>query len=201
MNKIMVGLTGGICMGKSTVSKTFIENGIPVVDADIVARQLVVPGTDLLKLIIKEFGQNFLTEDATLNRKALSDHIFSSFEARMELDKIMLHPIMTECQRQLDNLLSQNPIVVFDAALIIECGILQMFNSLVVVSCKHETQIQRLMSRNSLSGNQAMQRINAQVNSKVRKSFADYEINTDGAIESSIAQTNLIIRRLRSGKI
>lgn len=196
---ITFGLTGGIASGKSTVTKTFRSAGIPMVDADIVARQVVEPGTHGLETVINAFGTDFLQSDGTLNRTALGSLVFADREARQLIDKIMLPLINDESTAQIKKLHEEGHVLVgYDAALICEMGNVEKFRPLIVVHCPRVTQIERLMSRNNLTHAEAMLRIEAQMPVEKKMALADYLIDTSGTIEESINQTKEIIEKLKN---
>jgi dephospho-CoA kinase len=201
---ITFGLTGGICCGKSTVTKTFLSHEIPVVDADLIARQVVEPGTFALKEIKYHFGADVILPDGTLNRPALSELVFSypHLESRIIfmdiLNKIMGPVIQEESSAQIRKLHSQGHTVVgYDAALICEMGNADKYRPLIVVSCPQVSQIERLMLRNGLTKQQAMDKIGAQMPVEDKVKLADYVIDTSDTIESSIEQTKIIIQKLK----
>jgi dephospho-CoA kinase len=195
---IVFGLTGGIACGKSSVTKTFLAHGIPMVDADLVARQVVAPGTTGLTMIVETFGSSYLLEDGTLNRPALASLVFNDKKAMIDLNHIMAPIIEIESKNQIDLFHYEgHPIVGYDAALIIEQGNAKKYRPLIVVQCPEDTQLARLMSRNSLTREEAMARIAAQMPTAQKIIFADYVVDTSGTIENSIAQTESIILQLR----
>jgi len=194
---ITFGLTGGIASGKSTVTKTFRNNSIPIVDADIVARQVVEPGTPGLGLVISEFGSQYLQSDGTLDRIGLGKLVFADTGARHSIDKIMLPLINAESNVQLKKLHEDGHVIVgYDAALICEMGNCEKFRPLIVVHCPRDMQVSRLMSRNSLTHAEAMLRIEAQMAVEKKIALANYTIDTSGTIEYSIKQTEDIIQLL-----
>jgi dephospho-CoA kinase len=196
---ITFGLTGGIASGKSTVTKTFRSAGIPIVDADIVARQVVEPGTYGLHLVIGAFGTQYLQDDGTLDRVSLGKHIFANREARNLIDKIMLPLISDESDAQLKKFHDTGHVIVgYDAALICEMGNCEKFRPLIVVHCPRDTQVERLIARNSLTRAEALLRIEAQMAVEKKIALADYSIDTSGTIEYSIKQTEDIIQILRN---
>lgn len=196
---ITFGLTGGIASGKSTVTKTFRAAGIPIVDADIVARQVVEPGTSGLQLVISQFGTEYLQADGTLDRIALGKLVFADTDARHSINKIMLPLINAESNVQLKKFHEAGHVIVgYDAALICEMGNCEKFRPLIVVHCPRDMQALRLMSRNSLTLAEAMARIEAQMAVEAKIALADYTIDTSGTIEYSIKQTEDIIQKLRS---
>jgi dephospho-CoA kinase len=195
---ITFGLTGGIACGKSTVTKTFLANDIPMVDADIVAREVVRPGSIGLDQVIGVFGNEYLQDDGTLNRIALGNLVFHNEEAMRLINAIMAPLINHESRRQLRAWHTLGyKIVGYDAALIIEQGNASKYKPLIVVACPKDTQIERLMKRNGLTHEAAMARINSQISVEEKVKVADYVIETNGTIEESISQTEKIIQKLR----
>lgn len=196
---ITFGLTGGIASGKSTVTKTFQSLGIPMVDADLVARQVVEPGTPGLKEVIDAFGEEYLNEDGTLNRTKLGALIFANKMQRWRIDMIMMPLINTESAKQIESLHDQNQeIVGYDAALICEMGNADKYRPLIVVQCRQDTQVARLMARNSLTHEEAMSRIEAQMPVSSKVAMADFVINTDGTIEESVEQAKAVLQSIKN---
>lgn len=195
---ITFGLTGGIASGKSTASRTFIAEGIPMVDADIVARQVVEPGKYGLTLIKEAFSSVYINPDGTLNRAAIARLVFNSPEAMQMLNEIMAPLITEESNFQIQKLHSQgHRIVGYDAALIVEMGNTDKYRPLVVVSCPRETQIERQMKRNGVSREHAEARLRNQLPNEEKVKLANFVIDTSGSVENSIAQTKKIIHSIR----
>lgn len=195
---ITFGLTGGIASGKSTVTKTFKAFDIPMVDADQVARQVVAPGTYGNQAIADAFGTQYLLSDGTLDRINLAKLVFADREALNRINKIMLPLINAESVAQIKKLHSDgHQLVGYDAALICEMGNSEKFRPLIVVHCPRDTQIERLMLRNSLTRDEAVLRIEAQMPVEKKMAMADYLIDTSGTVEHSINQTKFIIECLR----
>jgi dephospho-CoA kinase len=198
---ITFGLTGGICCGKSTVSKTFIQAGIPMVDADLVAREVVTPGSYGLQQLVNAFNifGDILQEDGALARSKLAEIVFHHDPLQRQLHLNTLNSIMgplihEAASAHIRKLHSHGyPIVGWDAALIVESGNIEKFRPLIVVSCPPEMQLVRLMARNSLTREQAMIRIESQLSTKEKVKVADYVIDTSNSIEGSIRQTKIII--------
>lgn len=204
---ITFGLTGGIATGKSTVEKTFISHGIPIVDADIVARQVVEPGTYGLLKIVEIFGPDTLFPNGTLNRSKLSEMVFDCLPEDVRqnnmhmLNNLMGPLIREEGARQIKKLHDHGRgIVGWSAALICEMGQAEHYRPLIVVSCPVEMQVERLIKRSGLTTDQAMSRINAQMPTQQKTALADYVISSDGTIEESIKQTEIYIEILKSIK-
>ncbi len=194
---ITFGLTGGIASGKSTVTKVFRQHDIPIVDADVIARQVVEPGTEGLSQVISAFGEEYLTSDGQLDRTKLGKLVFKSKIALIKLMYIMSPLIKKESARQIEKLHKEYSIIGYDAALIIEMGNADKYRPLILVSCPKEIQLSRLMSRNNLSKEEALSRINAQLPLEVKTKYADYIIDTSGSIDNSQIQTFSIIQDLK----
>lgn len=196
---ITFGLTGGIATGKSTIAKTFVKHGIPVVDADQVAREVVFPGMPALMQITESFGHDFIKDSGELDRAKLGDLVFSDVYAMAKLNRIMRPIIEQEARRQYNKLHEQgHPLVCYDAALICEMGNADKYRPLVVAYCSPETQLERLMVRNGLTRQQAMDRIFSQMDPHEKAHMADQVIYTWGTIEDSIKQTETYIEILKS---
>lgn len=200
---IIFGLTGNIAMGKSAVTATFRKHGVPIIDADIVARQVVEPGTFGLSLIIGTFGSDYLLPDGTLDRSKLGLLVFSDKDKLSELNDIIQPLIEKNIDLQIENYRNNlAPIIGVDAALIIENGNAKKYSPLIVVKCTPEQQLERLMKRGTndqpLTKQMAMNRIKAQISAENKVKYADYVIDTSLAIENSIEQTLKIIDKLKS---
>lgn len=201
---IMFGLTGGIACGKSTVTKTFRKHGIPLVDADIIARQVVEPGTRGYFQLLSAFGPEFFNEDMTLNRTKLGELVFTEALAMEKINGIMGPLIHVEAAHQMQRWLAylqenNKPLIVgYDAALICEQGNHKAFKPLIVVACSKEIQLERLMKRNSLTKAQAEARINAQMPVEEKVKLADFVIDTSREIEYSVLQTEAVIKHLKA---
>lgn len=194
---ITFGLTGGIACGKSTATKTFRAHGIPMVDADEAARDVVAPGTAGLHALKYAFGEEYIQPDGYLDRVKFGAMVFADTEKRALLDAIMLPLIMENVSSQFEKLHQTGHLLIgYDAALLIEMGHADFYRPLIVVQCRTLTQINRLMKRNGLTADDAMRRISAQMPTEQKVALADYVINTDGTIEESVKQTTEIIHHL-----
>ena len=188
---LKIGLTGGIAMGKSFVLSVLRELGCEVIDADAVAREVVAPGRPAHHDIVAEFGKEILNADGTIDRAALGALVFGDEAKRLRLNAIV-HPRVFETQSQwMAEVAARRPdaIVVVDAALMIETGSYRRFDKLVVVHCTPELQLERLTARNNLTREQALARINAQMPSAEKLSFADYAIDTSRGFDDTRRQT------------
>ena len=199
---LRVGLTGSIGVGKSFVAGVLAELGCRVLDADQTARAVVEKGAPGLNAVVKAFGENLLHDDGTLDRQKLADIIFTD-EAQRELLNSILHPYIIAAQdEQMRRWEKDDPdgIAVIDAALMIESGGYRRFDKLIVVYCRPEIQLQRVITRTGLSDEEALQRINAQMSQDDKKKFADYLIDTSDGFEEARNQTQKVYERLLQDK-
>ena len=196
---LRVGLTGSIGVGKTFVGSIFIELGCHLLDADEVAREVVKPGTRGLLALVNEFGSDILNADGTLNRKYLAGLVFGDDARRVRLNAI-LHPLIIERQ---DEILraweAKDPvgIGIIDAALMIESGGYKRFDKVIVVHCRPEVQLERLMLRNGLTLDEAQRRIESQMPQHEKQKFADYLIDTSDGFESTRQQTEAVFEQLK----
>ena len=196
---LRVGLTGSIGVGKSHVAGILAELGCHVLDADQTAREVVAPGSDGLNAVVAAFGQEILLDEGSLDRPKLGSLIFGDEEKRQQLNSI-LHPfIIAKQDEQLQKWEAENPvgIGVVDAALMIESGGYKRFDKLVVVHCRPEVQLERLMSRNGLSRAEAQKRIDSQMSQAAKRKFADFLIDTSDGFETTRKQTEELYEALR----
>jgi dephospho-CoA kinase len=196
---LRVGLTGSIATGKSFVSGVLAGLGCRVVDADELARRVVEPGTEGLRAVVEEFGAEVLSADGALERARLGAIVFGDAWRRERLNAI-LHPlIIAEQDALLRRWEEEDPrgVGVVDAALMIESGGYRRFDKLVVVHCRPEAQLERLMRRNSLSRVEAERRIAAQMPQEEKLRYADFSVDTSGSFEETRARTEEVYKALR----
>lgn len=178
-----VGLTGGIASGKTTIARFFEDLGVPVIDTDVVARQVVEPGMPALAEIRAAFGDHVIRTDGTLDRKAMRDIVFADDSKRRQLETI-LHPrIRTESYAQAAA--AKGPYVIVVVPLLFESPMKGEMDRIVVVDCDEETQIKRLMSRDNETREQACRILATQASREDRLSIADDIVNNDADIDSA----------------
>jgi dephospho-CoA kinase len=179
---LLVGLTGGIATGKSTVDVVLRDLGAVIIDADVLAREVVEPGEPALAEIAAEFGPTVLGPDRRLDRKALGAIVFADPERRRTLEA-MTHPRMRErLLRRIDELTAEHfrGLVFYDAAVLIESGSHLMMDRLVVVIADEPTQIARLMARDGIDRDEALRKIKSQMPLAEKAKLADYVIDNSG---------------------
>jgi dephospho-CoA kinase len=191
----LFGLTGGIASGKSTVAARLRAHGVPVVDADALAREVVAPGTEGLRAVVEAFGEGVLAADGSLDRKALARVAFSDPAARKRLEGIT-HPRIGRLamERAAEHERAGEPLVCYEAALIVENGLADAFRPLVVVSCPEDVQLARVQSRDGASAQDALARIRAQKPLAEKVAAADFVVDTSGPLEQSATQTDRVLR-------
>ena len=186
---MLIGLTGGIACGKTTVARMLTARGAVVIDADQVARDVVRPGSDGLAAIEDAFGPEVIDADGALNRPRLGAIVFGDPQARRRLEAIT-HPLIATLSmtRIAEALGSGAPLVVYDAALLVESGRADQFRPLVVVKTTRASQIERLMSRDGLDKAAAEARLASQMDIEAKASLADHVIDNTGSLDETEAQ-------------
>jgi len=193
-----IALTGGIATGKSYVANRFRDAGVPIVDADVLSREVVAPGTPGLAAVRRRFGPDAVRRDGTMDRVRVGQIVFKDKRARQDLEAI-IHPAVQKAINDFfDQLPKRTPFAIADVPLLFETGREKEFNAVIVVACPRQLQLQRLMERNKLSKDDAERRINAQlpIEQKVKK--ATYVINNDGSFAATDAQVDALIASLKS---
>lgn len=191
---MIIGLTGSIASGKSTVSVMLEELGYPIVDGDKVARLVVEPGSETLQEIEALFGKEVILPDGTMDRKKVGELIFNDPASRKKLNDVIHPAIRTEMMRQRNELLEKgHKTVVMDIPLLFESRLQHMVDKVLVVSVTEENQLKRLMERNGLTEKQARARIASQLPMSVKEEGADAVIYNNGTIEETKWQLNRIL--------
>lgn len=198
----IIGLTGGIASGKSTVAKLLVELGAALVDADQVARAVVEPGTPTFSAIVEAFGEEVLGADGTLDRKALAAIVFSDQDARRRLNGLIHPAIAAESARRIGEKVAEgaDP-VIYDAALIVENNLHRGLDGLIVVAAQPATQIDRLMNRDHVTADEAQARIGAQLPLADKLAVATHVIQNDGDLASLQQQTQALWANLSAPRV
>jgi dephospho-CoA kinase len=181
---ILVGLTGGLGAGKSTVAAMLAERGAIVVDADDLARQALEPGTRAFQQVCDLFGDEVVTPSGELDREALAARVFGDQDARRALESITHPEVFRMLAETVEAHRGTDHVVVFDAPLIIETGFHEACDVVVVVSAKTEHQIERVARSRGMAEDQARARIAAQIPVEQREALADVVIRNDGDLAS-----------------
>lgn len=193
----LFGLTGGIASGKSAVAARLRDRGVPIIDADKLSRDAVLPGTEALKQIVKTFGPEVLLADGTLDRKKLGGLVFGDDEKRKALNAIV-HPQVTlltfNASKQLRD--EGEALVAYEAALIIENGVADAFRPLVVVAAPDTVQITRMMARDGITEDEAKARLRAQMSLADKVKVADYVIENTGSLADLEKRTDEVLADL-----
>lgn len=195
-----IGLTGGIASGKSTVAQLIRSRGFQVVDADLLAREVVEPGSTGLLRVVQEFGPDILKPDGSLNRKLLGERVFERPEQLEKLERI-LHPLIQNRTAEVrKELVEQGEEVAFyDVPLLYEKKMQPQFNSIVVVSTDLETQKHRMKMRDGLADSEIEKRLKSQIPLSEKEKDANYVIKNSGSISDLEKQVDHLLKRFQSG--
>jgi dephospho-CoA kinase len=194
---LLIGLTGGIGSGKSTVSALLASYGAVVVDADVIAREVVAPGTPGLAAVVTEFGEGVLRPDGSLDREAVGSIVFDDPERLAALNAIV-HPLvgarMDELQAEAET--AGVPVVVHDVPLLAENHLASLYDAVVVVDCPVEVAVQRLVEVRGMSAADARARVAAQATREERLAVADHVVDNSGTREQLEEQVRALWERL-----
>ncbi|WP_147532591.1 dephospho-CoA kinase [Bacillus marasmi] len=193
---VIIGLTGGIASGKSTVSNMLKELGIPVIDADEEARLAVEKGEKAYYEIVEHFGEDILLEDGSIDRPKLGSIIFPNEEKRKILNSIV-HPAVRQnmLQKKVQYVAAGHQFVVLDIPLLFESKLTHMVDKILLVFVDKQTQLDRLIARNNFTESEAKSRIASQLPLKEKKQWADDIIDNNGTIEESKQQLLTILTK------
>ncbi len=194
----LFGLTGGIASGKSTVAARFRAGGVPVIDADELAREVVLPGSAGLRAILEAFGPGVVDAAGALQRKALAAIVFADAAKRARLNAIT-HPLIAALAQERAAALAATGALLgcYEAALLVETGAADRYRPLVVVSCPEDVQIARLRARDGVTEAEATSRVRAQMPLAVKVAAADYVIDTAGPVEETQRRTDEVLAAIR----
>jgi dephospho-CoA kinase len=194
---VRAALTGGIATGKSHVRALFSERGVPTLDADIVAREVVEPGTRALAAVVARFGDSILQPDGRLDRRALASVVFTDERARHDLEAIVHPAVYAAIQRWLTVLeaAGRSPLALADIPLLYETAREGDFDAVVVAACHADVQLQRIMMRDRMTEEEARRRLAAQWPLAEKIALADHVIWTDRSFEETERQVEEVYRR------
>jgi|GEM_PF-6491 len=197
--RLLLGVTGGIATGKSTVVEMLKKKGAPVIDFDLLARKVVEPDRPAWKDIVAFFGEQVLAPDRTLDRKKLGDIVFGDLEKRKKLESFTHPRIFEEFIRELNAIVAQDPqaIIQVDVPLLIELNLQYMFHKLLVVYVPPEVQIKRLMERDGISREEAAGRLKAQLPIEEKVGYADFVIHNEGTLAETQKQVDELWEKLK----
>jgi len=193
--RFKIGLTGGIASGKTTVADNFAELGVPVIDTDVIARQIVWPGGPALDEIRERFGDSVIDESGELNRSAMRELIFSDDEQRLALENILHPKIGAETRRQ--STVAGGDYQVIVVPLLVGSPLLQFVDRVLVVDCDENTQVERLLARDAESIQQARKIISAQPSRDERLAIADDIISNNHGLAEIKQQVLLLDKKYR----
>lgn len=202
---MLLGVTGGIASGKTVVAKMLEELGAPLIDFDLLARQVVEPGEPAFTQIVDYFGKEVLQEDGTLNRKKLSKIVFQDTEKRNQLEGFTHPPIFEEFLKQVNAIAEKDPDAVIQVVvpLLIEKNLRPIFDKILVVYVPEEQQIERLVERDGISREEAARMLEAQLPIDQKLTYADFVVHNEGSMEGTRKQLEevwLELKRLQGEK-
>lgn len=192
---VRVGLTGGIASGKSTVSAILADLGAVVIDADLIAREVVARGTPGLAAVVEEFGAEVLTPDGDLDRAAMGSLVFADPDARRRLEAI-IHPLVHRRSAALEADAPEHAVVVHDIPLLAEVGRAGSFDAVVVVDAPAELQVQRMVEDRGWTREEAESRIAAQASREQRRAIATHVVDNTGSLDDLRQQVEAIHEEL-----
>ena len=204
-NRLLLGVTGGIATGKTVVSEMLEEMGAPIIDFDIIARQVVEPGKPALEEIVVYFGEQVLQEDGNLDRKKISDIVFRDIEKRKKLEGFTHPRISEEFIRQVNEITNSDPDAIIQVAvpLLIELNLQYRFHKILVVYAPREMQIERLMKRDGITREAAANMLKAQLPIDKKVEYADFVIHNEGSLEETRKQVKdlwELLKKIQIGK-
>jgi dephospho-CoA kinase len=195
----LIGLTGGIASGKSTVARILERLGAAVINADVLAREVVEPGTEAWKEIVQAFGNEVLQPDQTLDRQKLRALIFNQPEARKKLESI-IHPRVRALaeERIREHGAAGYAVVVYEVPLLFEGKLHEWLRPVILVACNLDTQRQRLQQRDRLGAAEAQKHIDAQMSLEEKRQLADYVIENNGSLDDLERQVQRILEKIKA---
>jgi len=195
----LVGLTGGIASGKSTVAAILRRLGASIVNADELSREVVQPGQDAWNEITKSFGSDILQEDMTLDRKKLRKIVFDNPEARKKLEAIIHPRVRALAEKRIGELAaSGSSVIVYEVPLLFEAQIHLWLRPVILAACDIETQKKRLLERDHLTELEAQQHLDAQMSLAEKRKLADYVIENDTTLEELEQQVRAVLQKIQA---
>ncbi|MBO5711699.1 MAG: dephospho-CoA kinase [Acholeplasmatales bacterium] len=192
--KKVIGITGGISSGKSFVCNEIKNLGYPLIDCDKVNHDLLAPGNSIYLKVIEAFGTNYLNDDKTINRALLAELIFNDKSAKERLNNISHPLIMEEVKRQID---LHDGMVFVEVPLLFECKLEYMFDKIVCIYVDKNTQINRLMARDSIEYEYAAKKVESQLSLEIKKERSDYVIDSSKGFDDTYKQIQELIKVLK----
>ncbi len=193
--KRVIGVTGGIASGKSNVCSIITNLGYDVVDCDKITAELSVKDGPIYKAILKEFGQQYFTDDLELDKKMLAKYIFNNLEAKQKLNDITHPLIIEEVKKRLAQ--KEDGLVFLEAPLLYEAKIENLCDKVICVFLRKKIQVERLMEREGIDEDYALAKIHSQMDLYMKKELADYVIDSKGTFDETKAQVVKIIEELK----
>lgn len=196
---LIVGLTGGIGAGKSTVARMLGHHGAAIVDADRLAREIMEPGRGVLEAVVERFGRSVLRDDGRLDRAALAQIVFGDAHARRDLEQIT-HPAIAELssERFAAARSAGHEICIYEAALLVEAGRHKQMDRLIVVVAEDELRVERVAARDGVEMADARRRLEAQMDQRAKAELADYVIDNSGSLQQTRQQVERVWREIEA---
>lgn len=192
----VLGLTGGIASGKSTVSKYFKKLGFPVIDADIIAREIMEKDRPTYLKVVDCFGEDILNADRSINRRKLGDLVFNDAEKLHQLNALVQKDIFKKIMEKRNSYIDDDhSLIIMDIPLLYETGYDKLVDEVMVVYADPATQLSRLMKRDNVSEKDALSRIHSQESLELKKNKADIVINNNGTLEETLLQIKVWLRK------
>jgi dephospho-CoA kinase len=193
------GLTGGIASGKSTVARRFEALGIPVVYADILAREAVAKGSSGFDAVVATFGPDVVGPDGDLDRKVLGERVFKDAELRGKLNAIVHPRVASLAMEKIAKLAAEgHAVACYEIPLLVENGLQEVFRPVVVVAASEELQVERAMARDAIDEAEARRRVRAQKPLSEKVAVADYVIENAGTLDDLVARTDEVAEKIRA---
>ncbi|CEP90880.1 dephospho-CoA kinase [[Clostridium] sordellii] len=194
---LVIGLTGNIGCGKSSLSKILKDNSLDIIDADIISRE-IMSNNKLLEEVFQVFGEDVKDKNGTLNRKKLASIVFSDDKKLIALNDITHPAIKNEIKRRIKDIENKGRnIVIVDAALLIEGKFLDLIDKLIVITCDEKEQLNRVMDRDNSNMDEALNRISSQMSQDEKVKFGDYIIDNSGSLEELNYKANKLITYIK----